>query len=677
MINEQEINKLGSTTNVGKIKNKKKKLPCLIVTSILLVVIVAVVSYFSLLTNSGKRENIANETPGVLAFVSSAEDDSVGSLHYQCYGKEKQLVASNVQKEEYFLLPQTQLIVYLTNNKELFYKYPGEESVKIAEECSYLTDARYTKDEKKLFFEANGHYYCYTIGGEKELITNKPVLFPVAGENNILFSLHSSDSETFPTYMWSSGNGLEKLSDDVSHTHMDVVNNAYFVGTESELYIKLENMDGPAKLDVNLTSNLSGARQFLINDGYAAIYLARNNGKNILYLYMKDTEGFIIDEDVFSYYISEDSDYLYYVKADPPDTSGNGELYALRLPRINKNTYKNADKYAENLYKTDRSRIGSEVRLLMPKIETALDGKMMYTDENNNLFISLKQNESVKVASDVKEFTLFDDKFVFLTNSGNMYINNKPTNSKNVKENNVLIAKNVDEYYPSEYGQYIFYKEKDSNKLNLVSKDNSVQVFIEDITEYDFINYDDFVLYEKTMTEEDVIGCYASIENSCFIEFKEDETCNIYYNDEVDSGLWTFEPYDIASGDIDIDMDLLDEAEIEITPDDGKSILVDLDEEFELVSIEKEEFEKYVNIAVVAIEYFDDGIEISSEDTLYSEPNYNSNSDLKFTHSGEKTVKGYFISEDKSTIWLKLRINVDYESSYVWFPVSVVENDNV
>lgn len=66
--------------------------------------------------------------------------------------------------------------------------------------------------------------------------------------------------------------------------------------------------------------------------------------------------------------------------------------------------------------------------------------------------------------------------------------------------------------------------------------------------------------------------------------------------------------------------------------------------------------------------YLKNGVYVSDTQTLYSAPNYDSRITYTYTVSGTKTVYDYQISNDGTTLWLKLRGTVDGKAYDRWIP---------
>lgn len=677
---------------------KKKTTIIVLIIAAFLVVVAGIVTAVLLLSSGNDKETEIVEKAAVLMFVSdSVEETHIGDLYYMGENGEKVLIAKDIYKGEYMLMPKTQR-VYYTKDNTLYMCEPGEEKEKLADNSS-IYGMFFSEDEKTMLFSSydnesgEGKLYIKTIGSEKEKIGS------LMQESDELGYMLSSDGSK--VYYCDEDNNF-RVWDKETDTEEKISANVYYFDANDDAYsyyIYNED-DSETHMYVNLagateTKRLSETSQgcTFIQQGKAIIY-ERDGDYNEseekwvsdIYIYYDGGEEIRIATDVYQYVVSEDGTKLYYIDTD-------AKLYKQELPVINDKTLKKPEKIANQVEKAQKETIGNNAEevTLSPNSRN-----VAYLDDDNNMYMSVNGKEMAKVGTDVKNMFIGDNRFVFLSNDGNLYVNNNYNKSRNIKKNNDLVAESVVTVSVSKYAQnVIFHTERDS--LVLFKNGKDTKELMSDVKEYDAIECENVLIYEKVLSMKDVAGKYYIESEECLLEIDEDGGFRYYLigepnygNVEISSTIdkykvsiqftylskktyYTF--YKDANGNKYIKNNDDDEYHFtELSEDDfDKKVEAQKKKEEERIAEEKrlEEIEnKRKEQEEQGKYYYRNGYYVSNTDTLYASPNYSSATSIKYTSSNTKSVYGYSVSKDGESLWLKVYIYPEgsNRSMYLWVP---------
>lgn len=394
--------------------------------------------------NVAKASSTAKNT---LLLYKNVEEE-YGDLYVKTMGQAEEKVASNVQINQTFLDNSTD-IVYFVDTEKNFYKFSrGKDKEKIASDVEY-----------------------YTMEFDNVFYTNS---------NSDLFIVHAS-MET------------EKIGNEIGQYHL-IDSDLIYINKDDTL--KTYNIE--EKTEVTIAS-----------DVYA--FKVLSSKKELLY--------------------TNNDDISYYVK-------GSNEAIKLAVEQLN---YLNLELFKgalyfinysedETLYKvsllSDDKVLKISSNVIMFKIYEDL---IYYISDDYNLFVKSEKNlEAKKLASDVSNFMLQDD-FLYFENSDGVYKQSLKDGAAKTKiaeagsnysiaENNKVIQASTDQalYVDdikltndlnnfSVLEDSLVYSTNDQ-KLYLSAKFGSPTVVEEDLSDYDYIFYNNENVYSNTLKITNFVG---------------------------------------------------------------------------------------------------------------------------------------------------------------------------
>lgn len=640
--------------------------------------------------------------PAVFMFLGSKEDINYGELYIQEIGEEKEQLASTALKDEYIIAPSTHAVLLLNKENELYFELPGSEITKISGEVlnsSYC----FSEDESTIAFlvksgtEENptSDLYIQKIGQEKEKITTG--LSGVATTTDYKLSSDAStilflDAEN-TLYSWSAAMDKEKLANNVRLFNAYDNNNAYsYLNNENGYYIKFSNDTEAQKVSMTDIGNLR-----ISEDGLMAVFTGGYNwdkGYGELYCVIKAGDAVKIASNVKSFTIA-DNDNLYYVNDE-------NDLYLKKLPEVDEKTYKNFSKFIDKMNNGEKVRVGSDVLYH----EISPNGKnVVYIDNDSNLYLSYDEDEKVKVSSDVISVRIFDDRLVFVNKDNQLYLNSVIEETDRLKENNKMIAQKLNNYCILNEGKHIMFTTSESDALKMIVDGGTPQELINECNSYDIILIHNQKVYEKKLLLADIAGIYKNNDlgvaykittdkkftlyekgeeketsdlqvngiNKLSAELKSDNQESILTQNYVVFSVTEDGKKSITVGDANYSLELIDDAGLTAELERQKKAEADAKAAAERkAAAEKAEADRKARVADAesrAQDYYDNDVFVSSSETLYYSPSYESASSMTYTNSHWATVYDYEVSSDGYTIWLKLQTTSESYggyNGYVW-----------
>jgi len=702
---EQPINYLEESDNASyeEARPKKKGKTALIILGVLIsILLLGVAAFFGLryFFTPNQIVNEVVEVPSTLAFCCYDNDTTHGDLYYCLPNKERIKIDSNVLDYSYILMSKTQTVYYTKGENDFYYCEPGKKPVYIGKDM-WIDPYVSSEDQNTVLLyqtrsvEEHAEFDLYIIkdGKEKEKIANSVYSYRITDDGKTVYFLEDDDD----LYKWTEEDGKEKIDDSVSA--FEVSTDALYYDTYSKndnyefnkTYVKLSTSESLEKFHEEF-SYVSFSK-----DGLFMLYLTdvvydEDRGEyGELYMYAGGDDEIKIASDVQLFILTEDCSKIFYFTADEI-------LYVRELPKVTDSTYKDIDKYKEELGECEKTRLGNKV----DHVQISPDGNsIMYTNENGTLYLCVTGEERVKIANKVSLFTISNNHFVYLNEEGELYANSKYRDVKNISKNTEKIDDDITYFLYTDLSQYVAYYKKGDNRVYILGEDGKRTVIHEKTDIYDVIHFNNNQIYRKELALTDIAGMYYISENGSLFEIIADDEYDSIEGKVYSYGTGEEEEFKIESGYSESKYELsvyfykedeyygtctfkVDESgNVQIVSGYGEDTEYyvpecmnreDFDEKIKEIADEKLKEIKSEQMYTLAREYYYDGYYVSSEDTLYSDKNFDSALDITYATSGEKYVYSYYVDLDNEIIWLKLHIydSETYTTSDVWVPVEYV-----
>ena len=642
--------------------------------------------------NTFNQNTEVEAPPCTLMFLGSTEDINTGELYYQAIGQERERLAETALKDEYVIAPNTQAVLLLNKENELYLKQQNGEKTKISsgvKKSSYC----FSKDESTIAFlvenadEQNPgtDLYIQKLNADKEKITSGLSVdatksnYSISSDGSVIFFQNAENV----LYKWSKATDKEKLANDVKsfHTFADMAAYSY-INMQDVHYVKFANDTESQKVSVDGIADLK-----MTEDGLMAIFTGTYNwdkGYGELYAVIKGSDSVKIASNVKNF-TNASNNNLYYMNDE-------GVLYRKKLPNVNKNS----SKFTDEINNGQKDKICPDVT----HFEISPNGNNCAAiDNDNNLYLSYNQKEKTKVASDIVNVRMFDSSILFLNKDNQLYLNSVLEDSENIRDNNKMIAQLVTNFHASENGKYILFTTSENNALMLCTDGAKPEEVIADCSTYDIVVSQRQKVYEKKLMLPDIAGIYKNTDlgvaykitkegqftlyekgeekevsnlilnglNRLSAELKSDNADSVLSQENAVFALNTDGTKFINFGDAQYQLEAIDEdgltqeiarqkkAEAEAKAAAERKAAAE--KAAAELKARKEEAESR------ARDYYANNVYVSSYETLYYSPSYSSASGRNFTNSHWATVYDYQVSSDGWTIWLKLRSS---EGNYWW-----------
>lgn len=631
-----------------------------------------------------------DQEQGFLIFTGGEDNIAIGDLYYKSSGKEKEKLGEKIKKNEYLLFPNSKAVLFLDENGVLYYKAQGREKVKISDSVKDSSFA-FSSDEQTIAFitknddntETPAELYIKKLDSEKEKITSD--MSNTSGRHS--YSLTADGSTVFyinkdsVLYKKPRQSDKEKIGSEVTSFSINSSGTAYtYLTSSNNYYVKWANDTESQKVTSDAVGNMS-----LSDNGLVAVFTDSYNfekGLGELYIIIRNSDAIKIASDVQNFKLSFDGQSLYYLNDE-------GDVYLKKLPVINENTYQNQEKFLDKLNKEAKTMLCSDV----VQYEISADGKnAVFIDTDKNLYLSYNQQEKVRFASDVENAKIFPERLLFLNKEKQLVLNSIISETSNSQENNKIIAQKASNYATSPYGKYIVFFNDENMSVMLCSDGQKPEAAIEAADSFDTIIYDNYTVYEKKLKISDITGIYKNQSLGIAYKMAGDGVFDIYEdgvtkeskkvnvngidkytaeillteadeNSELSKNNYQFVVKSDGSKFIKISG-----TEYTLTTIDEEGLTAELErqkkekekreaEEARRIAEEKRKAEIAERKAAAAARgknYMRDGVYVSAYQTLYYSPSYSSASTYYFSYGGYKDVYDYQVSNDGSTLWLKI-----------------------
>ena len=648
------------------------------------------------------KEAEADPAPSSVMFLGGSEDINIGELYCLDINGEKERIAETAQKDEFVIAPQSQNLLVLNKENELYLYLHGQDKIKIAG-GAVKSSFCFSEDETAIAYlvettdegSAEADFYVQKIGAEKEKVASG--LSKENARSNYSLADNGS-SGLFVTadnslYSWSTGSNKEKLAGEVKAFTSYADTAAYsYINTDGIYYVKFSNDSEAQRISVTDIGNLR-----VTPDGLMALFTGGYNWERDygeLYAVIKGGDSVKLASNVRSFHITANG-RLYYLNDE-------SSVYLKKLPRIHENTYKNLSKFTDEISKGDKTKVCSDVA----RLAFSPNGKnSAFIDHDGNLYLSYDEKEKIKVSSDITDVRVFDNSLLFENKDSQLFLNSILKDTDHIKQNNKMIAQLLTNFMASENGKYICFTTSEDQALNLIVDGGAPLTLVDDCTQYDMIILQNQVIYEKKLMLADIAGIYKNKElgaaykitddgqfllyekgeekenskisitglNRLSAELKSDNQDSVLAKNNVIFSVSTEGTKSLVLSDAQYTLEVIDEEGLETEIQRQKKAEADAKAAAERkaaaekaaaeLKIRKEKAEERGKT------YLRNGVYVTSYQTLYYSPNYSSASRLTVNSSGLKSVYDYAVSSDGNTVWLKLYTTAssyDGYTGYVW-----------
>lgn len=412
-------------------------------------------------------------------------------------------------------------VFVLMKDTDLYVKYPEKDEEKVASNVlanytSYLDDHK-----GMLYVDEDQNLYSY-INSEKQKIASDislevtPYDFSVSG--NTLAYVSGEDNHL---YAYFKGKDKVKIASNVAE--YEVTNNGesvYYLNDEDELYVYSSD-DQKDKI-------ASDVYYFAVSDEGTKVVLETYDGDLYIRDMSADEKEKIASSDWFAGIMLEDDGELAYLA----DYDEKGELFfkstdsePVRIASDVVDYYKNKDTFyyvndqnqllSKEIGADQSEKIADDVKDFM-----VLNNKVHYVDADHNMFRVDNSDEKTKVANDILledyvglSLSVIDGKVVYLSKDRDLYFNEEK------------ISSDVDNFVA--YVDRIVYTTNNGELYSTPIKKVDAQQVFNDINHYSEIYYGNQLIHQTTLSLEEIEGVWEAV------EFDGDEDDSITYFMEI------------------------------------------------------------------------------------------------------------------------------------------------
>ena len=426
---------------------KQKKL--LVIGGTLAALIVVIV-----LCVSGSKSSTSQVNDDV--FVMMKDSD----LYIQYPGKEAEKVAVDVLSQYVEYVDGKNVLYYMDKDYSL-YRYIDGENEKLGEDIdpSYLPFSVSRDGSVVTYMTEEDTLYAYSEDRGKAKVASD-VLYNYVSDNGDYIYYKTNDDEL---YVYTKDDEKEKIASDVwSFTISPDGSKVLYYTTEDALYLKAAEKDGKERIEAEVEDVFWMSVK---NDGALAYFSEFESSKGELHWKPSDqeeSERIASDVDLYSL----QGDTLYYLNT-------NGALYAANAK--DGKSEKLADEVSYFYY---------------------ADEQIYYTKTDDSLY-ALKGDKSEKIGTDASNYIALDlisDKFVYLKENQNLYVNDEK------------IASNVSKFV-AHVDKVVYHTEDGQIESVSIDKLSKKETF-DDFSEYGKIYYGNQLLYSNYLTAESLNGVW-------------------------------------------------------------------------------------------------------------------------------------------------------------------------
>ncbi len=713
-------------------KTKKKKTGKVVIVGLMVILLSIGTGFtaYKVLNPENKltRTYIDNYELNSLLIMEYGEgkESNSANLYFQNEGKEKQLIAKEVDFDRYIFAPKTNQVAYVDKSSNLFVTKLGEEPIEVAKQVN-TNYIRFTLDEKNIIFCAYKDNsigtYIYNIEDDsKEKLSDLEYAYVSNEYDEVSKTLYFTE-ENGALYKYNKEIGKEKIKKDVYDfkvlsdslvAYQNIKNDkreycVYYGQSDEEEEIDLSYIE----MDTLSVSNNQNVIFFL--GSQKGNEWGNEWGKKDLYVKIKGQEPIKFQKEVLAYEYAADIDTLYYI-------NGDNMLYAISMPALNKKALEDSELAKQALNEVEKNKLLSDVMA----ISVSADGKKVVAKSEDSELTLLINGEKLKIANDVKAYDVFNNYIVYLNVDNELYV------QKDIGVNDISkivskpeqIAQKVKDYYKAtEYGKYVIYIEENGKepiyKFMRYSEDGNIKVMLDNLDEYDAVAFNNMEHIRK-LKYQDIVGKYSSEEYGFVMELDKDSNLSIY-NTGVKKGDSKVSPLPLTKDEIEITAEQEQTITInnyseyeeswEITLDDNLVFTKGLegtytlrssegeyelqlmtDEEFkqeierqkeaeeerlrieeERRRAEEEEIQKRSQLENLASQYYYQGVYLPSGTYIYDAPEYSSITTYYTSQSRNWSVSDYYIDYEASVIWVEIMheslSGYSYGYEYSWVPM--------
>ncbi len=630
-----------------------------------------------------------HNTNSLLMFKSSSNNKEIGELYIKLFDKAEEKLASNVNKDQYTLLNNND-VIYIDADNNLYMKKYGQEAIKIDKNVAYDSVNVSSKNA-----------VCYRTYEDKDFLENydsdyKDILLDDKGNTYVIFDSKTNDSYGYTHYYFSEdGKALyflndfgtlskinlegkiEKLAGNVSGftTTQDGSALAYS-NYNNRLYIKWSGAQKASyikKLDVYNNYLLS-------NNGLSCIFVADNeNDETNLMFVTPFNEPVSITNYNYDYKTNSNNDYLYVLDESK-------KLYGYKLPQVTEKT--KSEDLVKQLEEIEEILIGSDIKNYV----ISHDGKSVsYINTKNELYTSYELAEAVKVQDNINYVEYINNAIVFQDDNSKLYINDAYNDMSRLLSSNIEICDDLENFYvESNFLDYFIYMD---SKLNIYTYrvSEKSKLIIDNFDEYNSVKGKYANLYAKSLSVDDIIGIYSceNISNSfdsfvigitkdditlIFDDYSSKRDISVLDSTETSISLMDEEGYSYTIYKNN------DELSLEIYDDE-----IDSYYQYKIKNITDDEFNEKLEQAILEMkynavyylleDYYNNDYEATEALPIYYE--HNSESDI-VGHTivgNEYYVNNYYV-EDDYNFWLNIEfVDSDGNYDYGWIYIDTSNVD--
>lgn len=701
-------------------KTKKKKTSKVVIVS-LMVILLSIGTGFTAYKvlnpeNTLTRTYIDNYELNSLLIMEYGEskESNSGNLYFQNEGKEKQLIAKEVDFDGYIFAPKTNQVAYVDKSSSLFITKLDGESIEIAKQVNadYIC---FTPDEENIIFCADKDNsnvtYIYNIEDDsKEKLCDSGYAFLSQKYDEVSKTLYFID-ENRGFYKYNKEAGKEKIKKDV-----------YDFKVLSDSLVAYQNIKNE-KRDYSVYYGQNDEEEKIAFNHIEMNTLAISNNQNVifflgnqkgnegdekdLYIKIKGQEPIKLQKEVLAYEYAVDIDTLYYI-------NGDNMLYTISMPALNKKALEDSEIAEHALNEVEKNKLLSDVAA----ISVSADGKKVVAQSEDSELTLLIGGEKLKVANDVKAYDVFNNYIVYLNVDNELYVQKDigVSDVSQIVSKPEQIAQKVKDYFQTtEYGKYVIYIEEENEKeptykFMRYSEDGNVKVMLDNLDEYDATAFNN-MKYIRKLKYKDIVGKYSCEGFDFVMELDKDNNLSIY-NTGIKKGDSKVSTVPLTKDEIGIKAEQEQTITINTYSEYEESWMMTLDENlvftkglegtytltssnngvYELQLMTDEEFNQEIErqkeaeeerlrieeerqkrneLENLASQYYYQGVYLSSGTYIYDTHEYSSITTYYTSEGRNWSVSDYYIDYEASVIWVEIRHQSvsGYGYEYSWVPM--------
>ncbi|MBP2242229.1 hypothetical protein J2Z40_002803 [Cytobacillus eiseniae] len=404
---------------------------------------------------AGSKKKLSEMAKNTFLLYSEAYENedglSIGDLYIKTIGKEEEKIASSVVNGQFEFVIDTEKVLYIDEEDELYEVASGQDKEKIASNVSYF-NANHTNN---IITYQNEESDLYVVNKERE---------------------------------------SEKIASEIAQYEV-IDNNIYYLGYDGDFHkYNLETREELSIANDVANFTLLNAKELVYaNDDYMLFY--KNNDDPNVKISSKEVSSSFIQkvDNQLMYFAEEDGHFNLYTSSLDGSTTDKIASEVTSVELDGKNIYyltTDGNVFVKKATEEKAKKLLSDVTDF-----TLNDDTVYYTDEESNFYKLADGGKKEKVAADVESMKITDKgEFIYQNSNDELYLSK------------TKLSSDIDEF--SFVSNNLAYATLD-DKLYFMTLGEEKQVVSEDLSKYSIVTYHNKIIYSNYLSFDDVSGTYS------------------------------------------------------------------------------------------------------------------------------------------------------------------------